>query len=236
MRVPGTRALAALVFDFDHTLTDFGRGVDWRRARDEVFALYRAAGVDARTLPRRGGAFALIAALDAEVARLHSRARADAIRVEAFRVLESHECAGAANASLLPGVASALAWAAEAGLALAIVSANAESAIRLALRRLGVEAGFAAVVGRSPERPLKPAPDMHEEVLRLLACAPGAALGIGDSTADMTAATAAGMLAVGVAGGESGADDLFAAGASVVLADLSALPPLLALWVDAARD
>lgn len=234
MRVPDTRALAALVFDFDHTLTDFGRGVDWRRARDEVFALYRAAGVDARSFPRRGGAFALIAALDEAVADVHSRARADATRAEAFRLLETHECAGASRASLLPGVAAALTWAKRAGLGLAIVSANAESAIRLALGRLGVGADFAAVVGRTPDHPLKPAPDMHREALRLLGCPPAAALAIGDSTADMAAATAAGMLAVGVAGGEGTSEDLFAAGACWVVADLTALPSLLALWGEAA--
>ena len=40
MRLPETRVLAALIFDFDHTLTDFGRGVDWQTARDQIVALY----------------------------------------------------------------------------------------------------------------------------------------------------------------------------------------------------
>ena len=234
MRIPDTRSLRALVFDFDHTLTDFGRGVDWQAARAEVSALYARAGVDPAHLPPHGP-FSLFAALDEAVAVQHSRARADKARSEAFQILTAYECAGAARASLLPGAAIALAAATAAGLGLGIVSTNAESAIRLVLARLGVEARFTAVIGRTLERPLKPAPDMHREALRLLGCAADAALGIGDSVGDMRAAAAAGMLSVGVVGGEGQPEDLFAAGACYVLADLTALPPLLALWARAAE-
>jgi beta-phosphoglucomutase-like phosphatase (HAD superfamily) len=52
----------------------------------------------------------------------------------------------------------------------------------------------------------------------------------------MRAGVSAGTLAVGVAGGESTPDELFAAGASFVLADLTAVPTLLALWSAAASD
>jgi hypothetical protein len=44
------------------------------------------------------------------------------------------------------------------------------------------------------------------------------------------------MLAVGVVGGEGSAEALLESGACYVLADLGALPPLLALWSAAARD
>jgi len=233
MRIPDTRSLRALVFDFDHTLSDFGRGVDWQAARAEVLALYARAGVDAARLPQHG-AFSLFAALDVAAAAQHSRAHADEVRREAFRILTAYECAGAVRADLLPGAAAALAAATAAGLGLGIVSGNAERAIRLVLARLGVESRFTAVIGRTLERPLKPAPDMHREALRLLGCAADAALGIGDSVGDIRAAVAAGMLSVGVAGGEAAPEDLFAAGACYVLADLTALPPLLVLWARAA--
>jgi HAD superfamily hydrolase (TIGR01509 family) len=235
VRIPAARPLRALLFDFDHTLTDFGRGVDWRRAREEVVALYTAAGIDVASVRARG-AFGLLAAMHDAVARLHSPARADEIRHAAFEILARHECAGAARASLLPGAARAIADAATAGLALGIVSANAESAIRAALGRLGVGDAFAAVVGRTPELALKTAPDMHHAALRRLGCEAAAALTVGDSVNDMRAGAAAGMLAVGVAGGESTAEELFAAGACYVLADLTALPTLLALWAGAADD
>jgi len=47
---------------------------------------------------------------------------------------------------------------------------------------------------------------------------------------------AAGMLAVGVAGGESSPEAMLEAGASFVLADLTVAPVLLALWGAAADD
>lgn len=234
MRTPEARTLGALIFDFDHTLTDFGRGVDWRAAREELVALYEGVGVDTAQVLRERGTLPIIAALDREVARLHSVERARATRCEASSILERVELAGAPRARLLPGAATVIADAVATGLQLAIVSANAESAIRAALERLDVHASFRAVVGRDPCRPLKPEPDMHREALRLLGCAPEAALGIGDSTNDMRAAVAAGMLAVGVAGGEGSPDELLDAGASFVLADLTAAPALLALWRGAA--
>jgi len=46
VRVPETRTLGALIFDFDHTLTDFGRHVEWPTARAEIVALYEATGID----------------------------------------------------------------------------------------------------------------------------------------------------------------------------------------------
>jgi phosphoglycolate phosphatase len=234
--VPATRVLAALIFDFDHTLTDFGRGVDWRTARGEIVALYESLGVDTAAVTRARGSLPLIAALDAAVAQRHSPERAYATRGEASRILERVELGGAPRASLLPGAAAILEHATRAGLDLGIVSANAESAIRATLARLGVLQCFSVVVGREPARPLKPEPDMHHEALRVLGCAPEAALGIGDSTNDVRAAIAAGMLAVGVIGGESQADELLAAGASFVLADLTAAPILLALWNSAAEE
>lgn len=236
MRVPPTRVLGALIFDFDHTLTDFGRGVDWQSARDRLIAHYESLGVDTARVARERRSLPLIAALDAAVTARHSAARALTARVEASRILEEVEVRGAPRASLLAGVEAVLDTAARAGLQLAIVSANAESAIRAALARLGVVDRFTAIVGRDPCRPLKPEPDMHREALRMLGCDPHAALGIGDSTNDVHAAVAAGMLAIGVTGGESAADALFAAGATFVIADLTAAPTLLALWCAAADD
>lgn len=236
MRVPPTRVLGALIFDFDHTLTDFGRGVEWQRARDQLVALYEGVGVDTSRVMRERGTLPIIAALDGEVARLHDEARARATRVEASDLLAQVELAGAPRASLLPGAAELIRDAVGAGLRLAIVSANAESAIRATLDRLGVVEHFVTIVGRDPVRPLKPEPDMHREALRVLGCPAESALGIGDSTNDVRAALAAGMLAVGVAGGEGSQADLLAAGASFVLADLTAAPPLLALWRAAADD
>jgi phosphoglycolate phosphatase len=230
---PEPRALRAIVFDFDHTLTDLGRWVDWRGARDEVIALYEAEQLDVATITHKKYAFGAFQALDDALAARASRLHADAVRDRALAVLDRYEHVGAASTGWLRGVATLLDTAAEHGLDLAIVSANGESPIRAALTRLAAADRFATIIGRSPSFAPKPAPDMHLEVLRRLGCPPSAALAIGDSPNDMRAATAAGILTIGVLGGEGTEAKLFESGATWVLEDLTALPALLALWTGA---
>lgn len=230
MTVPAPRALRALIFDFDHTLADFGRWVDWQGARHEVVALYEAEGIDPETIVRKHRAFGLFAAFDEALAERCSRARADEVHDQALAILDRFESAGAPRTGWLAGVPAVFDAARAAGLELAIVSANGEGAIHAVLDRLGVADRFTTVIGRSRAWPPKPAPDMHREVLRRLGCPAAAALGIGDSPNDMRAAAAADILSVGVLGGEGSEERLFQAGASWVLADLTALPVLLHVW------
>jgi phosphoglycolate phosphatase len=231
---PESRALRALIFDFDHTLTDLGRWVDWRGARAEVLALYEAEGIDPAEVTKRHYAFGAFVALDEALAARASRTVADAVRTQALATLDRYEQVGAARTGWLAGVPDLLALAAAHGLALAIVSANGEAPIYAALARLGAAERFATVIGRSPAFPPKPAPDMHREVLRRLGCDPAQAIAIGDSPNDMRAAVAAGILTVGVLGGEGNQERLFEAGAGWVLADLTAFPALLHLWSESA--
>src|SRR5436309_2022766 len=65
--------------------------------------------------------------------------------------------------------------------------------------------------------------DGKAEALR----ATGAVLYVGDHVADMAAARAAGVCAVGVTTGPCGAGELVGAGADFVLADLRDLPPIV---------
>jgi len=231
--VPAPRALRALVFDFDHTLTDFGRWVDWAAARSDVMELYRGEGLDPEHVTRRSYAFGLFVALDEALAARSSRAYADGIRDRALAVLERHEHAGASQANWLRGAAELLDLASARGIALGIVSANGEAPIRAALARLGAADRFGAVLGRSTIFPPKPAPDMHREALRRLGVDAASALGIGDSPNDMRAARAADILTIGVLGGEGSEERLFEAGASWVVADLTVLPAILELWTSA---
>lgn len=230
MKSPEPRPLRALIFDFDHTLTDFGRWVDWQGARTEVVALYQAEGVEPESITGRTYAFGLFAAFDDALAERTSRVRADIVRDHALAVLDRYEHAGAASATWLPGVPALLELAAARGFALGIVSANGEAPIRAALARLGALERFTAILGRSPIFPPKPAPDMHREALRRLGVTSAQALGIGDSPNDMRAASAADILTIGVLGGEGTQERLFASGATWVLEDLTVMPALLTLW------
>src|SRR5262249_19028859 len=124
---PATRALRALILDFDHTLTDFGRWVDWQGARADIMELYRAEGLDPEHVTRRSYAFGLFVALDEALVERTSRAHADAVRDRALATLERYEHAGAERSAWLPGAAELVDLAIGRGVALAIVSANGEA-------------------------------------------------------------------------------------------------------------
>jgi len=229
-RQPEVRSLRALIFDFDHTLTDLGRWVNWKGARDEVMSLYRAEGLDPEQVTRLTYAFGLFAALDDALATHTSRPHADGIRTQALAALDRYEHAGAERTEWLRGARELLDLAAGRGVALGIVSANGEAPIRAALARLGAEDRFAAVLGRSTVFPPKPAPDMHREALRRLGTDAASTIAVGDSPNDMRAAHGADILTIGVLGGEGTQERLLEAGATWVLEDLTVLPALLHFW------
>jgi len=228
--VPGTRRLGALLFDFDHTLADLGRWVDWQAARDGIQALYAELGLDVMEILRARRGHSPMAVLDAALHAHASPAVAGRVKAKAYAILESVECEGAERTALLPGAAAALEMATTTGVQVGIVTANAESAARRVLSRCDLQADVRVVVGRTIDLPLKPAPDMFVRAAERLGVAPGETIGVGDSPGDAEGAVAAGMLAVGVLGGEAGQGRLFDAGASWVLQDLTALPLLLAFW------
>lgn len=114
----------------------------------------------------------------------------------------------------LPGAADALAAVRAAGGLVLVLTAKKTELAELHLRHLGLVAdelrGLAWADGKA-------------EALR----ATGALAYVGDHVADMAAARAAGVIAVGVVTGPCAADELVVAGADVVLADLRGFPPLL---------
>jgi phosphoglycolate phosphatase len=119
---------------------------------------------------------------------------------------------------LLPGAVEALAAVHDAGGRVIIVTAKRAGLARLHLDHLGLAADV--VVGDAWADGKAAALRDH-----------GAAVYVGDHTADMAAARAAGVVGVGVTTGACDADALTAAGATTVLSDLRAFP----VWLSAAR-
>jgi phosphoglycolate phosphatase len=113
--------------------------------------------------------------------------------------------------SVLPGAREAVAAVRAAGARVVVISAKFEPAVRQVLDDAGlaVDAVFGGVHG-------------PEKASVLAALAAGAY--VGDTPADMAAASAAGAWPVGVATGSFSGADLRAAGAAVVLASLAEFP------------
>jgi HAD superfamily hydrolase (TIGR01509 family) len=131
----------------------------------------------------------------------------------------------AAETAILTVAADRLLEAAlSAGLAVAVVSNNAEAAIREVLHRFGLTSSVRVAVGRDgdPSR-LKPDAFLVREALAALDVPPEAAVLLGDAPSDVLAAHAAGVRAVGLANKPHKLATLDSAGAEVVLPSLEPL-------------
>ena len=126
----------------------------------------------------------------------------------------------------LPGAHEALAMLDRAGVAWAIATSSRAEQVVASVAALELDRAPHIVDGSAVEH-AKPAPDLLLLAARQLGIEAGGCWYVGDSTWDMRAADAAGMLPIGVlAGAAVGAEALHEAGAAVVwrtLEDLSGL-------------
>ncbi len=216
--VPPFPGVRALLFDFDHTLADFGSHVRWNDAARELAAWYEECGVPGDAIGR--GAISLYARI--ATSGVLPEAALEAAQRGAAAILDRSEAGGIAATSLLPGVREALEALEGSGLLAGVVSSNSREVLRAILEREGVAARF-GVVGREDVRLPKPAPEGLLLACDRLGVAPREAVYAGDNVADIEAARAAGMRACGIRGGDSSEEALLAAGAPAVLDGIAAL-------------
>jgi phosphoglycolate phosphatase len=110
-----------------------------------------------------------------------------------------------------------------AGIMIAVATTDRRGPTEATFKRLGIEGLIDATACGNDGIPLKPAPDMALEVCRRLNVAPGEAIMIGDTVADLEMARRAGLgLAVGVTCGANRAETL-APLADALIRDLEAI-------------
>lgn len=117
---------------------------------------------------------------------------------------------GLAMQSLLPGAREALELVTGEGYEVVVVSAKKDTHVRAVLDTVGLDGFVASVVGERFA-------ETKAEALREA----GALVYVGDHVGDVVGARGAGAVSVAVATGPTSADDLRAAGADVVLDDLT---------------
>jgi len=115
------------------------------------------------------------------------------------------------------GIHAALDRLSERGVAMAVVTSKSAPAASQGLTHCGLAGYFELVVGPEQTTRHKPDPDPLWHACEQLAVTPDAAAYVGDSVHDMTAARAGGLHAVGAGWGPFAANDLFEAGAHVLL-------------------
>ncbi len=210
--------LRLVIFDLDGTLVDSSEPI--------VEAILAQAAAEGLPLPDRAWACSRIGhpPLEtwAELGSPDPQATQAGFRSRVLPTL-------AERTEVLPGTASTLATLARTDLVLAVAtSRNSQSAVET-LAHLGLDGPFACIAGRDRVEHPKPAPDLLLWVLERTGFAPHEALMIGDTTADVEAARAAGMPCWGVLGGHGSESSLRAAGSDRILANgVAELPDALA--------
>ena len=143
---------------------------------------------------------------------------ADPVAV-ADRYRETYAVTGVPLTHLLPGVHEAFRAIRDAGGRVLVVSAKSPAGVAEVLAHVGLATGEAA--------PDLAVGGLFAAAKGHLLRAEGADVYVGDHTADVEAARVAGATSVGVATGTSSRTELVAAGAEVVLDDLTAFPEWL---------
>jgi phosphoglycolate phosphatase-like HAD superfamily hydrolase len=212
------------LFDFDNTLAALEREVNWAASRRELEAFLRSEGIgDSIFVEFPKGNILLY---DALRARLMNAAvdgnylgealgcDSEALLRRASAIIEAHELGGVERAAPLPGAIALLRALVGRGHATTIVTSNSSITVKRWLQRHNVARCVSAIVGRDSLLALKPAPAMVVRALELNAVGPRDALFVGDTTADVAAARAAGLDFYGIAPSVDTRDRLVAAGVS----------------------
>lgn len=224
----------AILFDKDGTLFDFS--ATWSAATRQVIndlarhdpavaaKLSEVAGFDLLT-----GAFST----DSILIALSNREIARELRVVlpgySVAEIEQQMVSAATGASLAPAVplAGFLDGLAARGLVLGVMTNDAEISARHHLETAGVLDRFAFIAGFDSGHGAKPAPDPLLAFCRAVGAAPARAAMVGDSTHDLVAGRAAGMMTIGVLTGLADTAEL-QPHADVVLPDIGHIPGWLA--------
>jgi HAD superfamily hydrolase (TIGR01509 family) len=225
---PAATRPKAVLFDLDGTLVDTveRRIAGWQEAfaqrgitvtKDELAPLI---GIDGRRLAREVTEGAGRSPTDEEIETL------DRIAGERFAALNQVAVALAGFPELVDALDLR-------GIVWAIATSSRREQVAASVAALGL-AEEPRIVDASHVTHAKPAPDLLLLAARQLGIEPAGCWYVGDSTWDMLAAVAAGMVAVGVtAGAAVDAATLEAAGAHLVVPGLADLVPHIATFDDA---
>ena len=227
MRTAGPTLPSAVVFDLDGTLIDsVGDIADVLNACliEHGIAPFEEPVV---TTMIGGGARVLVERALTRLGRSHETALLDRMHHD-FE--QRYHALGAGRSVVFPGGRELLASFKSQGIGLAICTNKPEPITLRALADLGLSELFGAVVGETPALPRKPHPAMLLAAVERLGAKPAQAVMVGDSSADVGAARAAGIPVVAVSFGYTTvpAREL---GADTVIDSLVELPGVLRqLW------
>jgi phosphoglycolate phosphatase-like HAD superfamily hydrolase len=232
-------AASLWLFDFDNTLARLEPEVDWAASRRELEPMLRSAGAPEPLFTRfpKGNLLLYDAYREHLGEMVHTDGGAHiAILRDASAIIEKFELRGVERAAPLEGALEIVRLLDLAKHHLGVVTSNSSRTVKRWLDLQGLSKMVKTVVGRDSLLPLKPAPDMILEALRVADTTPSEAGYIGDSPADSAAARSAGVAFYGVASSRETRASLASAGTQVVFRSLTDLATHLNLDRPAARN
>jgi len=188
------------LFDFDRTLALLEPVVDWAASRARLETALRLAGAPDELFDRfpRGNLLLYDAFRSYLVNRRGENGDVRRSLERLSSIIERFEILGVDRASPLPGATRLLRALRAIGAPVGIVTSNSSVTVGRWLKRRGLEGSAKWIVGRDSLLPLKPAPDMLLRALRLAHVSARRAAFVGDSEADLEAATRAGVAFYGI--------------------------------------
>lgn len=221
--------IECVVFDFDRTLVNLTKFVDWGRVRRLSIQTYLEQGVPESLVKQRSQdhLLTLLNKIYEEMLRIFPREKARKIQAVVYKAIEECETEGIFSAQVMSGCPEVLEWLSNRAVKIGIASFNSAEVVKEILRRRNLDSSFDAVVARDVEYRMKPNPDQLLLCVEKMGCKTRSSVAVGDSSRDVEAAKKAGILAIGVSTGSSGTEELLAAGAHRAIKSLQELPEVL---------
>lgn len=225
-----TLGFDSVVFDLDATLINLGEHVDWRRAQSEIAQAYVTLGCskeDVETCSVKG-LFSMLEELW-EINRAELGAiKANLIQGEAYAILNSYEEKGVPGCSLMPSCIEVLDWIKDKEVPMGVCTSNSQETAEQALKTLGLDRYFKAVIGRNIAHRMKPHPDQLKACYEILEARPDRSVVVGDSHRDVLAGKALGSYTIVVPVYFTRLDKVNEAGVDLIIHSLAELPEALA--------
>jgi phosphoglycolate phosphatase len=206
-------SLRAVLFDFDHTLSDTVLSFpEMRRKGLEALARFAPVAADC-SLPLMEQMAGILASLSPATAVEAEKAALDAVK--------EVEIAAARRSALFPFARPVLASLRARGTAAAVVTRNCPEAVYAVFPDL--DDYCACVLTREHVKHVKPHPEHIGAALERLGCAAGQALTVGDHVMDIEAGKRAGTRTAAVLTGDCGFAELAASDPDITAPDAGAL-------------
>jgi len=162
-----------VIFDFDGTLIDLGKYVNWDKACRQIIDLYRSVGLPKDVVMKYScNPLSLTANTYDDLFKALPEDEANKILEKASRILEVEEFLALSKATVVPGCEEILRWLKAQRVHVGLISSNSGRIISYLLKKFKLNNFVENVVGRQARVRMKPYSDQIHLCLERIGCQP----------------------------------------------------------------